>query len=348
MPFSVGEIANIAAASLDYYIKSPAFSQTIQDKPLLRAMLGKQKTFSGGKGAIDLPVKGDYTTAIQGYTHNDTVTFANPANLRRAKVPWKEVHAGIQVTLTELKIDGISVVDKNRMDKTTTHSEAEMHRLVGLLEDKLEDMAEGWSRSFNSMLWLDGTADPKLAAGVKAFITDTVATGTIAGLDRATATWWRNRTAVGGSAITPSTSLQTLTKFLRKEVRQLKRYGGKPDLVLAGSAFIEALEAEVFEKGTYTQEGFINRGKTDIGMADIAMRGVGTIMYDPTLDDIGESKRCYFIDSENLRLYVMDGEDRKTHNPAPPHDQYVVYRSMTWTGAVVPRQLNGCGVYAIV
>lgn len=42
---------------------------------------------------------------------------------------------------------------------------------------------------------------------------------------------------------------------------------------------------------------------------------------------------------------VMQGEDRRIHTPARPHDQYVLYRAMTWTGALCAKQLNGCGVY---
>src|SRR3546814_20281278 len=90
----------------------------------------------------------------------------------------------------------------------------------------------------------------------------------------------------------------TLTKKLRSEVRQLRRYGGRPTLVLCGSAAIERLEAEIHEKGVYTQTGFINKGATDIGMADISMRGVGTFVYDPTLDALGRED---FIRSDDRR-----------------------------------------------
>src|SRR3546814_8043054 len=86
-------------------------------------------------------------------------------------------------------------------------------------------------------------------------------------------TRWRNRALVGTNKGTHSNSDQTLTNKLRSEVRQLRRYGGRPTLVLCGSAAIERLEAEIHEKGVYTQTGFINKGATDIGMADISMRG---------------------------------------------------------------------------
>lgn len=349
MAFTAGELANISASALDYHIKGDAFAQSIQEKPLLSALTKKQKTFPGGKGNITVPVVFDYTTAIAGFTHNDTVSYANPANTKRASYPWKEIHAGISLTLTELKNDGLSVVDSLNGDSTSKHSERDLVILTNILGAKLKDMTEGWNRSFNSMLWKDGTQDAKQVPGIKSLITDDPTTGTVGGFDRSLAAYalWRNRAAVGSNKLTYASGQQVISKYLRNEVRQLTRYGGKPSLILAGSEFIQQLEAEIESKGLYTQQGFIKNGTTDIGIAKIALLGVGEFKYDPTLDDLGESKRCYFIDESNISLEVMDGEDKKTHSPARPHDQYVLYRAMTWTGGLTARQLNGCGVYEV-
>lgn len=343
MAFTTPELDNIATAALDFYIKGDAVKQSIQDKPLLLALRGAQKTFPGGKDSIRRNVKGNYTTAFTGYNHDDTVTYANPANLKQTSYPWKELHAGISLTHTELKKDGISVVDTNG-EHTTNHSDREMTAITNLLDDKLDDMAEGSARSLNTMLWADGTASAKNIPGVQSLISLTPTTGTTGGIDRATSAWWRNRAL---AALVPSASLQTLSKALRKEVRQLRRYGGRPSLVLCGSAFIEALELEVSEKGTYTQEGFLKSGSTDIGMSDISMKGVGRFQYDPTLDDLGLSKLCYMIDPKHLYLDVMDGEDMKQHAPARPPEKYVMYRGVTFTGGLVADQLNCHGVYSI-
>ena len=112
MAFSSAELANIANAALDYYIdRGNVYSNTLADKPLLKLIDGKAKTFPGGKADLSVAVKGVYTTSVAGYTHNDTVSYANPANIQRANYAWKEHHSGISVTLTELKKDGISVTD---------------------------------------------------------------------------------------------------------------------------------------------------------------------------------------------------------------------------------------------
>lgn len=344
---TIQQLESIANSTLDFYLKGDAIAQSIQDKPLLNAMKGAQKTFPGGKQDIRFNVKGDYTTTFQGFSGDDLVSYGRPANVKQANQAWKELHAGIEVLLTELKNDGISVVDSLNGENTSNHSDRDMHVITNIFEDKLDDMAEGTARSMQTILWSDGTQSAKVFPGVPYFISDNPTSGVVSGIDRAQNTWWRNRarTASSGGVITSSTSLQTLTKTLRSEVRQLRRYGGKPNLVLAGSGFIEKLEAEIHEKGYYTQTGFVNQGSTDIGMADIAMRGVGKIQYDPSLDDLGKTNYAYFIDTRNLQLYVMEGEDMKAHAPARPAEKYVLYRAVTWTGAMLAKKMNCHGVY---
>ena len=348
MPFTATELANIANAAFNFHIKGPAMAQSIQEKPLYKAMKAAQKEFPGGKETIVQNVKGQYSTRPAGYTHDDSVTYGNPANIKAASYPWKEIHAGISVTLTELKKDGISVVDSMDGADTVEHSDVEETRITSLLADKLDDMSEGWNIGFNDMLWRDGTQDSKTFVGIKGLLSETPTTGVVGGIDRGLNSWWRNRalTAATGTAIASSTTNQTLMRTLRKEFRQLKRFGGNPTLFLCGSDFLDALEAEVMSKGLMTQDGFKSNGKTDIGMADVSWKG-NQFVYDPTLDDYGQGKYCYAIDPKHLFPRVMEGEDMKQHTPARPYDRYVIYRAMTWTGGLIADQMNCHGIYAI-
>tara|TARA_R110001606_G_scaffold152799_1_gene293649 strand:+ start:5952 stop:7034 length:1083 start_codon:yes stop_codon:yes gene_type:complete len=359
MAFSAGELANIANAALDFYIKGDALAQSIQDKPLMDMLMKKSKTFPGGKGEISIPVKGDYTTALEGFAHNDTVSYANPANIKRAVASWYELHAGISLTLTELKHDGISVVDSNTSGEVTQHSQGELTRLTSLLDDKLDDMTQGWANTFNDMIWADGTQDAKEVPGIQALITSTAtsgiapATGTIHGLNRATFDWWRNRSAtLAAKKTSAATNGGVLLQFLQNEIRQLRRYGGRPDIAVCGSDFMNALETELRANGNYTQTGF--SGAQDVGVGAVKFAGL-TFVYDPTMDGLNinsvgagsGSKYCYILDSKHIKLYVMDGEDLKQHTPSRPADQYVMYRAVTWTGGLMCDQLNCHGVYSI-
>lgn len=345
MPFSAQEVANVANALLDHNVKGPAFSQVIQDRPLFDWLMNNQETFAGGKEFITYPVKGQYTTGIQGFSYDDTVSYANPANIKRASAKWYLVHGGIQVTMHELMQSGITIVDTTTGKNTTNKTDREVTVLTDLLQDKIEDMMEGWARSFNNMLWRDGTQDAKAVPGILSFIlNDPTAAGSTFGIDRVANTWWRNRATLGIAA--SDATLQGLVNTLQKEFRQLRRFGGKPDKFFAGSDFMEWFEKELRAKGNYTLEGWAKTKRIDASVADLSFKGVD-IVYDPTLDDLGRAKYGYLFDSRRVKLKVVDGEDRKTHTPARPPEKYVIYRAMTWAGALCAMQLNCNGVYSI-
>jgi hypothetical protein len=347
MAFTAGEITNIANAALDFYFsKGDVFRQTLQKRPFWDKLSGKRKSFPGGKGSISLAVSGKFgdgsgNDVVKGYTHNDTVNFYTPANLLRAAYPWREHHLGLMLTHTELKIDGISVVDTNGAE-TTNHSGRDMTVLVGLLEDKLFDLGESYARSMNLLSYGDGVADPKAMAGVKLLVADNPAVGIVGGINRATAgnEWWRNlaKTAASGGAVTSApTNGGVLLQELQKQRRQLVRYGGAPTDAFCGSDFIGAMETELRANGLYTQTGF--KGTQDGAMGGVAFAGTDFV-YDPTMDDLGLNKRCYWLDLNNIFIEAMTGEWMHNHSPARPPNQFLLYRSITTTCQMVAKQLN--------
>ena len=358
MAFTAGEIASIANASLDFYFdKGRLFHQSMQDKPLIAALEGKAKTFPGGKGEHLDRRQGHLRRRLrqrcpQGLHPQRPGEFlhSRPTSSGRTTRGVRH-HIGLTLTHTELKIDGISVVDTNG-ESTRKHSRREMTALVDLLEDKLEDLGEQYLRGLDNMFHGDGVADPLGFAGIGAIITANPAVGVVGGIDAAINTWWRNRAATtaaggaGGQAPIASSPANggVLAQFLQTEWRQLRRYGGRPDLCLAGSAWIGALEGEYRANGYYTDNGF-NSG-TDMSVGDLRFKNVG-IKYDPWLDDHGMTKRAYFIDTSAIFLEKMEGEWRRNHTPARPADQFVLFRSITSTGQVVATRRNSSAVYDI-
>jgi hypothetical protein len=283
--------------------------------------------------------------------------FYTPANIKRANYPWREHHIGLTLTHTELKIDGISVIDPGSSgERTSEHSRREMTVLVGLLEDKLFDLGEQYARSFNALLYGDGVADPKALAGLKLLVADDPSVGTVGGINRATAgfEWWRNRAHTvafgtkvtgtpalgvhGGGAITANAANGgALLQALQSERRLLTKYGGKPDLMVAGSDFIGAMEMEIRANGNYSMTGFTRN--QDGSMGDMYFAGT-EVIYDPTLDDLGLAKRAYWLDTSKLMLMCMEDEWMHKHTPARPANQFIMYRSITSTCQLIGKQFN--------
>jgi hypothetical protein len=346
MPFTPSEIENVANATIDFHMeRGKVLSQAIQDKPLLDAMTKAEKEFPGGKENITVRVKGIYSTTIQGFSGDDTVSYGNPTNIRTAKYPWKLIHSGINFTMDELLRAGISVQDSLQGKSTVTHSDAELVQLTDLIEDKIEDMKEGTDRGMNLMFWRDGTQDSKLVPGLKSFILNDPTTATVVGgIDQSVNTWWRNRASLAIDASTAAN--QNTVQKLQYEWRQLRRYGGNPNLVLCGSDFLDAFEKELRSKGNYTLEGWAKSGRIDASVADVEFKGVA-FTYDPTMDDESMSKYCYALDTRYIKPMVVAGEGRKQHAPARPETKYVFYRAQTWVGGLVCTKRNAQGVYSI-
>ena len=361
MPYSADLLAEINASALKNYLnKRDVLSQNIQNKPLLNALNRGAGRFTGGNGlttsrAVDA---GDGGGSLQGYEGDDQVAYYNPTGTKRAEYTGKEHHIGVVMTMSELKQDGIDVVENGADQSTVNVSGREETALVDILETKYRRLDEDFNRSLNLLCWKDGSADPKALAGVQSLILDVPTAGTTGGVPRALFSWWRNRAATaaygsagGQGAITSSASNGgALIEFMDKEIRQLKRYNnGMTNWVwLAGSSWIDAYKLELRANGNYSMTMSTDRGVPDGSMKDPRHAG-NDIIYDPTLDDLSLSKRCYVLamGEDDIQLKYFNGKKKQQHNPARPYDRYVMYNGITTTAVMTAHRLRSSGVYDI-
>jgi len=360
MAFTAGELANINASSLETYIdKGKVWKQDIANKPMLEAFNAKAGKFVGGNVNVSFAVSSGYGGGtLKGFTGDDQLLYYNPTGTVRAVWPWKEHFIGMVVTQTELKIDGIDVIEDGTDQTTREMPGREAQALANLLDEKNDKLGADYSFSLDRLIHADGAADTKALAGIKSIILDVPNVGSTAGLSRTANTWWQNRAATaaygaagGQGAITSaSTGGGALITFMDKEMRLLNKYknGSTAIRYFCGSSFIEAYKAELRANGWYSNTGW-NGGNTDGSMPDPQHGGI-PFTWDPTMDDLGLAKRCYAIDmgKTGLRLLYMDGQRMKKHNPARPYDRMTMYNGLSMTGVMVAKQLNTSGVYDIV
>lgn len=360
MAFTADELNDINAGALENYIdKGKVWKQNVANKPMLDAFNRAAGRFSGGKEVVSIGVKsGQGGGSLAGYSGDDQVAYYNPTGLKRAKYPWKEHHIGIVLTHTELKIDGIDINDDPGEDTTRPMDGREEHALANILDEKLDTLGEDYAFSLDRLLHGDGSTDAKALAGIGSFLLANPGVGLTGGLNRVTNPWWRNRAATaafaaagGQGAITSNVANGgALIEFLEKEWRMLGKYrNGQTRLrIFAGSDWIAAYQKELRANGNYTMTGWNGQNNADGGMDAPKWKG-NPIEWDPTMDDIGLSKRAYFIDmgKTGLRLLYMDGQRMKKHNPARPYDRYVMYNGITTTAVLIAKQLNTSGVYDI-
>jgi len=337
------ELVSLSNASLDYYVRAQPESQIIQDRPMYDDLMASADSFGGSNEFIKKNVKGVYSSSMTGYSHDDDVSYVNPANIKQSQAKWYETASGIEVFYTELKANGIHVVD-SAMGKNVRASADELSRISNIFDDKNEDLMEGSARSLAEMMWRDGTQDAKAIPGILSFILDAPTVGTSFGISRVSNTWWRNRASLLIDSSTASNN--NLINTLQLEFRQLRRYAKPKHKMYAGSTLLDAMEKEMRSKGTYTDTGWAKSGRLDPSMSDLEFKGI-SITYDPLLDDLGRAKYLYVLDMKAIKLWKMENEWMIPHNPARPPEKYVLYRGLTATGAMCAQRLNSSGVYSI-
>lgn len=360
MAFTPDEIANINNSTLETYIDTGmVFKQDVANKPMLDAFNRRAGKFVGGKDYVSFAVSSGYGGGgLTGYTGDDQLNHYNPTGTKRARFPWKEHYIGKVVTMTELKVDGIDVVESGSDQSTREMSGREKQALANLLNEKNEKLGADYSFSLDRLLHGDGSSDAKAISGVKAFLLDNPFAGSTGDISRVANTWWRNdamtaaASAAGGlDEITSSTSnggalIEAMDQAARR--RSKFRTGQTKVRYFCGQDFIDAYKRELRANGYYSQTGWAGQGRPDGSMND-PMHGGLPLEWDPTMDDLGESKRCYAIDmgKRGVRLLYMDGQRMKRHNPARPFDRMVMYDGISMTGVMVAKQLNTSGVYDI-
>lgn len=359
MAFTADELANINNAALEHWIdKGKVWKQNVANKPMLKAFNDAAGSFPGGKEYVSFSVKaGQGGGSLQGYTGDDQVAYYNPTGVKRARTPWKEHHMGMVITHTELKIDGIDVIESGASQRTSEMSGREEHVLANLLDEKNDTMGEDFAVSMDALIHGDGSSDAKALAGIQSIILANPFAGTTFGLSRVANSWWRNdactAAAAGAGGLGAITSNPAnggaLIEAMDKAKRRRSKYaqGGVRMRYFAGSDFIDAYKREIRANGNYFDNGV--SGRSFDGSMDDPSHGGVKLEWDPSLDDLGFAKRCYAIDMgrTGLRLLYMDGQRMKKHAPARPYDRYVMYNGITTTCVMIAKQLNTSGVYDI-
>jgi hypothetical protein len=223
---------------------------------------------------------------------------------------------------------------------------AERMQLTNLLNENIESLRLGFEEKFDYELHQDGTQDAEALAGLDSIISTTPTTGTVGGIDRSTATYWRNNVDV-------SVDKADMVQTMEQHWRACTRNGGRPDLIIAGSDWIDQFRTQVkSEIARYTMVS--PQGQTaemDPAVTGLHFNGV-PIIWDPVFQDLDDAlsptydweDRCYFINTKHLRLRPAQGHNMITRKPPREYNRYVYYWALTWKGSLTCNRMNGHSV----
>jgi len=351
--FLPGEIQQLGYIALDYYLRNKPIDQIARERPLLAMLMKKRKSFPGGKQYIVEQVRKSYDSNFQWYFGEDTVSYNKKDTVRQCQYPWGGVHDGFTLNEDMLLANGITLTDKKG---PVANSGSEMSRLTHLFDENMETLRLGFEEQLDYYLHLDGST-PKSIAGLDTLISIDPTTGTVGGIDRSTDEWWRNNAV--------SSTVDTLVNDMEGMWRACTLNGGRPDFIIAGSAFVDMFrDAAKDEIARYT----ILRTSGQNAELDpsINAEGISTglhfqnvdIIWDPTLDVLDAdgagssatapySNRCYFINTKHITLRPAAGHDMIARAPDRMYNDYVWPFALTWKGALTMNRSNAHAVISV-
>lgn len=354
MSFTAEEISTAGKAALDFYQKNELTDNYNTERPLLKALRAKQKDFPGGKQYVTEQIRKSNSSNFQWFRGSQVVTYNKRRNIEQSQFEWGSAHDGFALDEDRLAQNGIKLHE----GKGGNATKAEVVQLTNLLDEEIEALDSGFDEKFDQALHLDGTQDSEAIVGLDSIISLTPTSGTVGGINAATNSWWRNHAATG---VTVTTTTGDVWDKMVTAWRACIRNGGKPDIILCGSTFLDGFRqfmmktfgridygpmvTKAVEGGTGHKEG------TATGLF---FNGV-EMLWDPTFADLDAAyapattweKRCYFINSRHFRLRPMEGQDMVTRKPPRAYDKYEYYWGLTWRGAITCNRRNANAVLAL-
>lgn len=349
MPITPGDLAALSKVSLDEYMRNTPVDQIGVEHPLLKKLMGKRKQFLGARQNVVVQVRNAYDSNFA-WAYGETPVGFNKRNKgEQASFPWRRAVDGFYVDHDTLFGNGIKVREGDRGAYKLEQNEKV--QLVNLLNEHMEQFKLGFMEKLDIELHRDGTASTDAVTGLDGLISLTPDVGVVGGIDRASATYWRNNVA---KAIA-STTAGTLANAMEEQWRKCIRTGGMPDFIMAGSAFIDAYRRYGISGITQnTDAGGVKRLDAGVGSGvstGLYFKGV-EIIWDPnfeTLDALESplipwEKRCYFINTKHIDLR---DDDMDIVTPTRPHNILALYQMINLRLALVLKKANAHSVLAI-
>lgn len=351
MPFSAQDLIDAGKVGIDFFLAKKPVDQIQLDRPLLKALQGKKKEAPGAKQYVVEQLRARYSSNFQWFNGSSIVTYNRRQTVEQANYAWRSCHDGFALDEDRLAQNGITVTDDSTSSSTPT--QAEKVQLTNILEEQTEVLRLGFQEQFSYALHADGTSSTDAITGLDALVSLTPTTGTVGGIDRSVAAnaYWRNNAATG---LTTTTTTGTILNSMESSWRSCIRNGGRPDLIVAGSTYIDGYRSFVLTTFGRMDFGPSNTKRVEGGTAVLMFQGV-EVQWSPEFLEMDAryapattwEKRCYFLNTNTITLRPLAGHDMISRKPPRAYDRYEYYWGLTWRGALTMNRANANAVLAL-
>lgn len=350
MPFSAQDIQDAGKIGLDFYLADKPVDQIALERPLLKALQGKKKSAPGAKQYVVEQLRARYSSNFQWFNGSSIVTYNRRQTVEQANFAWRSCHDGFALDEDRLAQNGIIVTDDRGPTKA---SDSERVMLTNLIEEQAEVLRLGFQEQFSYQLHLDGTQSTDAIAGLDSLVSLAPTSGTVGGIDRSASAnaYWRNNVSTG---LTTTTSTGTILNQMEVQFRQCARNGGRPDLIVAGSTFIDGYRQFVLNTFGRMDFGPSNTKRVEGGTSVLTFQGV-EVQWSPEFQELDSryapatlwEKRCYFLNTQTITLRPLQGHDMISRKPPRAYDRYEYYWGLTWRGALTMNRSNANAVLSL-
>ena len=342
MPFTDQEIADAGLAVLDHYAKNKPIDQVKTERVLFKALMADKKTVPAAKQYIVEQLRYQYSSNFQWFNGAQQVTYNRRNTLSQAQYPWRSAHDGFALDEDRLIQHGISVNDKGPGGQA---SDDEVEILTNLLDEQNEALRLGFEERFSKFAHLSGAQSIDAIAGLDTLVSTAPTSGTVGGINRANAGWWRNHAATG---LTTTTTTGDILDKMEIAYRATVRNGGKPNKMIVGSDFYDGFRNFMLKTYGRMDFGQVGFKRVQTGTEMMTFHGV-EMEWAPEFSELDSEfggsptweKRCYFLSiGQNIRLRPMKGQDMIARKPPRAYDRYEHYFAYTWRGAMTMNRGN--------
>lgn len=300
---------------------------------------GSYKSVPGGE-RIEWNVEYELDTSEMSYHGMDVATLVEPDRVTVAIANWKQYRASIVAS-------GLDIDVKN----------AGSEKVFDLLEQRESNALLSLQTNMNVDFYGDGTANGgKVVTGFDAIAPENPTTGTLFGINRATAgnEYWRSRIVDQGSTGTAIAAYSSGTFNMRRgmiKLRQLCGRGGAggasgryPDLILCSEAYFRTYDDALSQSGQ--GQKFVDKAAADAGFTTLQFMG-GTMIEDEDCPDdrtnTGTGTAAIFVNSKFLQLCYHPNRNFKVSPELHPVNQDAVAYHIYWAGELIAKNCNKHG-----
>ena len=199
-------------------------------------------------------------------------------------------------------------------------------QMMDLFEKRIENAVKTMSNKMAEAVYGDGTAaNGKAIGGLKLLVADAPSTGTVGGINRATAgnEFWRNKSTTAPEALT----IETIRPAMDKMYMSLNRGTDKPDMSITGNDLYS-----LFEQSLTAQQRFTDSKLAESGFEALRFKGAD-VVCDGGQGGCCPEDRMYFLNSNYL--YLRSHQDRNMKvigGERMAVNQDAIYKIIGWAG----------------